>query len=481
MKTANMNRQKKIWVWLLAGITCTGLFSCSKDLDQDPEQAIPADEVFTSGPTALSALYGVYSRSQRLEVFGGQPQIIGDYMADNSNYVGSTALGDIGNFITSSSNSFVSEMWRLHYDAIMGANAVVDKVPGIQDPSFSATDRKMYVAEAKFMRAILYLQLLDLFAQPYQVAQGGSPGVPLVIASFDGTITYPARATVNEVHAQIEKDLLEALPDLADTFSDPMLARGRATKGAANALLSRLYLYREQWAQAAQHAQAVLDAPYYKLATDYAFYDGNTMEDVFSIQNTETDNPQTGSGSWSTYYRPVSANGRGECPFSPELIQAFGAEADDKRFAMSDEGSAANRQTRRFTLKFPNVGNSKDNAPLIRVTEMYLNKAEALAYENGVNQESIDLVNALRRRAGLAEWDMATFTGPEMLITAVLNERRKELCFEGHRRLDVLRSGQSLRAGDPAKTAGADMVILPIPQREIDLSPALKGHQNPGY
>jgi hypothetical protein len=479
MKTANMNRQNKIWIWLLAGLTCTSLFSCSKDLDQDPEQAIPTDEVFTSGPTALSALYGVYSRTQRPEVFGGQPQIIADYMADNSNYVGSTVqLSEISNFVTSTTNSMLSEIWRIHFDAIMGANAVVDKVPGIQDPSFTASDRKMYVAEAKFMRAILYFDLLNLFSQPYQVAQGGSPGIPLVTASFDGTIVYPARSTVNEVQTQIEKDLLDALPDLSDTFSDPLLARGRATKGAANALLSRLYLYREQWDKAAQFAKAVLDAPYYELAVDYSFYDGNTTEDVFSIQNTEADGP--GALSWAGYYRPTSA-GRGECPFSPELIQAFSAEANDKRFAMSDEGPAANKETRRFTLKFPNAGTYKDNAPLIRVTEMYLNRAEALASANGVNQESIGLMNALRRRAGLTEWDITTFATPDALITAILNERRKELCFEGHRRMDVLRRGQSLRANDPEKKAGADRVILPIPQREIDLSPALKGHQNPGY
>lgn len=477
MKTAKMNGQKKILIWLLAGLTCTSLFSCSKDLDQEPEQQIPTEDVFTSGPTALSALYGVYSRTQRQEVFGGQPQIIADFMADNVNYLGST-MSDISNFITSPSSSIVSEMWRIHFDAIMGANAVIDKVPGIQDASFTAADRKMYVAEAKFMRAILYFDLLNLFSQPYQVSQGGSPGIPVVTASFDGTITYPARGTVNDVQARIEKDLLEALPDLSDTFSDPMLARGRATKGAANALLSRLYLYREQWDKAAQYAKAVLDAPYYKLAGDYAFYDGNTKEDVFSIQNTDTD---PGGSSWGYFYRPTGVNGSGACPFSPELIQAFSEEAGDKRFAMSDEGTAANLEKRRFTVKFPSVSPAKDNSPMIRVTEMYLNRAEALAAANGVNQESIDLMNALRKRAGLDEWTISTFATPDELITAILNERRKELCFEGHRRMDLLRRGQSLRANDPEKKAGANRVILPIPQREIDLSPALKGHQNPGY
>lgn len=477
-----MNRQKKILIWALAGITCTSMFSCSKELNQDPEQQIPTEQVFTSGPTALSALYGVYSRSQRPEVFGGEPQLIADFMADNSNYVGTniSQLSDIGNFIAPPAGSVISEMWRIHYDVILGANAVIEKVPGINDPSFKETDRKMYVAEAKFMRAILYFQLVNLFSQPYQVQQGNAPGIPLVTEAFNGTITYPARGTVNDVHAQIEKDLTEALPDLSDTFSDPMLARGRATKGAAKALLSRLFLYREQWDSAAAYAKAVLDATaFYKLAPDYSFYDGNTMEDVFSIQNTDTDHP--GAVSWAGFCRPKNAGGNGDCPFSPELIQAFSAEADDKRFGMSDEGTAANGEKRRFTLKYPDTSPYKDNSPLIRVTEMYLNRAEALAAENGVNQESIDLMNELRKRAGLAEWDINTFATREAFISAILNERRKELCFEGHRRMDLLRSGQSLRANDAEKTAGADRVILPIPQREIDLSPALKGHQNPGY
>lgn len=474
-----MNRYK-LGKWLLA-MACMGLFSCSKQLDVDPEQAIPTDLVFTSGATSLSALYGVYSRSQRLEVFGGQPQIIADYMADNVAYKGNNSLADIGLFATLPGNSYVSEMWRIHYDAIMGANAVIDKVPGVQDVTFTETDRKMYIAEAKFVRAILYFQMLNLFAQPYQVNQGGNEGLPLVTASFDGTITYPARSTVNEVQAQIEKDLLEALPDLSATFTDVSLARGRATKGAANALLSRLYLYREQWDKAAAYAKDVLDAPYYKLATDYSFYDGNTAEDVFSIQNTDSDNPQTGSGSWSTFYRPVSGGGRGECPFSDDLIAAFTQEVNDKRYLMSDMGTAASQETKRFTTKFPNVATSKDNAPLIRVTEMYLNRAEALAVINGVNQESIDLMNHLRTRAGLESWETTDFINGDALIAAILNERRKELCFEGHRRMDLLRRGQSLRTNDPDKKAGANMVILPIPQREIDLSASLKGHQNPGY
>jgi hypothetical protein len=132
--------------------------------------------------------------------------------------------------------------------------------------------------------------------------------------------------------------------------------------------------------------------------------------------------------------------------------------------------------------------NNKDDAPLIRVTEMYLNRAEALAELNGVNQVSIDLMNALRTRAGLPNWTLATFATKQAFINAILNERRKELAFEGHRRMDLLRRGLALRSSGstaatsrPCDPTNSPKVLLPIPQREIDINPALKGQQNPGY
>ncbi len=116
---------------------------------------------------------------------------------------------------------------------------------------------------------------------------------------------------------------------------------------------------------------------------------------------------------------------------------------------------------------------------------MYLNRAEALAEKEGINQTSIDLINALRKRAGLADWNLQTFTTKQVFIEAILNERRKELALEGHRRMDLLRKGKSLRTTGPTASTSApctgEKVILPIPQREIDINPSLKGQQNPGY
>lgn len=334
------------------------------------------------------------------------PQVISDYQADDVDFVGSfPTLQEINNYTTVAANASIRDIWALNYRAILRANKVIARVPEVADPGFTAEEKKMAVAEAKFLRALVYFQLANLFSQPYQVANGTNPAVPIVLESFEGEITYPARATLNEVHDQIKKDLTEALPDLAASLSSPSETRGRATKGAANALLSRLHLYRGEWASAEAAARAVLaNSTLYSLATDYTFYDANTSETVFAVQNTVTDNGRTGSGGWASYYQPTANGGRGDAPFSAELLAAYNQEPGDKRLTeLSAPGVASDTQTKLFTTKFSKAVTNEDDSPVLRVTEVVLNLAEALAEQQaaGVNQEALDLVNQLRVRAGL--------------------------------------------------------------------------------
>jgi starch-binding outer membrane protein, SusD/RagB family len=461
--------------------------SCKKDIAIEPEQSLSDQAVFTSKAGAQSALLGVYSTAQTLEVFGGLPLIIGDYQADNVEFVGSfPTLQEIAQYVTLSPNGSIAGIWQDHYRVILRANNIIARVGGIQEPSFTDAQKNAMIAEAKFMRAITYFQLVNLFAQPFNCSTGSNLGVPLVLEAFTGPIDFPARATVSAVHTQIKKDLDEALVDLPVTYASASDTRGRATKGAARALLSRLHLYRGEWALAASRANEIITAtPTYALASNYAFYDANSAEDVFSIQMTATDNSRTGAGGLASYHRPAP-NARGDAPFTTSLVNAYLQEAGDRRLTtLSDSATAADGVRRRFTLKYPDKTNNTDNTPVIRVTEMYLNRAEALAELNGVNQASIDLINPLRTRAGLPMWTLTTFASKQALIDGILNERRKELAFEGHRRMDLLRRGLPLRSSGPS--AGLSIpctspkVILPIPQREIDINPSLKGQQNPGY
>ena len=465
-----------------------GLFSCEDRLNElRPEQDLTEESAFNSEATAMSSLFGVYSTTQNYEIFGGLSHIIGDFHADNVQFIGSfPTLQEIQNFNIVGANSSVQALWQVHYRAITRANNVIAKAPTVVDPGFTDAEKAQVVAEAKFMRALLYFQMANFFSQPYQLSGGDNLSVPLVLEPFTGEITFPERATLNQVHAQIEKDLTEAIPALktASQFSDPSEARGRATVGAAQALLARLKLYREDWAQAEKYARAVLADGSYKLATDYAFYNANTSEDVFTIQNSAIDNGRTGSGGLASYYRPAANGGRGDAAYSAELLKSY--EKDDKRLSsLSSVGVGADGGTYTFTTKYPDAVNNADNSPIIRTTEVVLTLAEAIVQQAATvvgAQEAITLINPLRVRAGLAPYTVTSFISRNDLLNAILDERRKELAFEGLRRMDLLRYKKPLKtSGEGANKAvfGGNLTILPIPQRELDINPSLV--PNPGY
>lgn len=473
---------KNIKIAILSALILTGT-SCSDRLELLPEQSLAGSQAFSSVANAESTLRGVYSQTQLLEVFGSGPQIIFDYQADNTEFVGSfPTLQDINTYVTTSPNATLEAYWQVNYRVINAANSVIENAPGVKDPALTPEIAKRLVAEAKFLRAITHLNLLNMFAQPFQIQNGASPGVPLLLKSFTGEIEYPSRATVAACYDQIIKDLNDALQDLP-AVSTPA-SRGRATKGAAAGYLSRLHLYKGEFQKAADFANQVIAATTaYSLATNYSFYGAApTAEHVFVIINSATDNGRTGSGGWASYHRPASNGGRGDCAMAPSLETSFGTEATDKRFVdLSTFVTAADGLRKRMTLKFPDAANNTDLAPLMRTSEIYLTRAESLAELNGINAESLTLVNGIRTRAGLPAWTSTTFTTKAAFISAILEERRKELCFEGHRRMDLLRRGLPLRTSGPTAALaayGSPKTVLPLPQREIDLNKNLVQNQS---
>jgi len=470
---------------MMIGAFAFALSSCDKQLDLIPQQQLDISGAFKDKNATLSTLMGVYNSCQVLEVSGGMPQIISDFMSDNSSFVGSfPTFQDIRDFNTISTNGNVQTLWQFNYQVITRANDVIAAVPTVQDASFTDADRAQFIAEAKFLRAMVHFQLVNLFAQPYNFSNGSNEGIPVVTTPFTGTVTYPARNTVAEVYNQVIKDLTEAIPDLPVTYSTTIFTRGRATKGGAQALLSRVYLYKGDYANAATNAKLVLDASgTYSTSANYAFWTSkNTLEDVFTIQNSAIDNGRTGTGGWASWHRPAANGGRGDIKYSPDLIAAFNAEAGDQRYTLKSSGTGADNNPATFSTKWLDAVNNADNSPVIRTTEMVLNYVEAQAeVDNAVSQNLIDRMNVLRTRAGLPNWTLATFASKSAFVNAVLNERWKELAFEGHRRMDLLRRGKNLRATEPKAVFGADKTILPIPQREVDNNPSLQGHQNPGY
>ena len=469
----------KLRYYILTSAIVLSMFGCKKELDLLPQQSLSDQIVFNSPATTLSALRGVYSTAQTLDFYGSLPQVIGDYMGNNVDFVGTfPTLQDLNNFSAVSTNSNVQVLWQIHYQVIARANTIISKVNGVE--GLSAEEKSEYIAEAKFLRALAYFQLANFFSQPFQVSAGTNLSVPLVTADFTGTIEFPSRNTLSQVHAQIIQDLTEASGVLPQSYADAAETRGRATKGAAFALLSRLYLYREEWSKAESAARSTLSQGIYDTAPNYSFYSGNTSEDVFTIQNSAIDNGRTGSGGWASYYNPAAVGGRGDAPFSQDLINAYTSEPGDRRYNLKNSGTAADGLPHFFTSKFPDAVNNSDNSPVIRTTEVYLNLAEALAHQSATpNAEAITILNSrIRSRAGLTA---KTVVSQQALIDALLIERRKELAFEGHSRMDLLRNRQPLRVGNAPAAFGGAKTVLPIPQREIDNNPGLQGQQNAGY
>lgn len=453
--------------------------SCDSEIDDiAPENDLSADVIFSTFTTIEAATVGIYDGMQD-GGFIGQPEYISDFMSDNVNFVGSfTTLQDIRDFDANATNNTIAGQWFDVFDVIRDANNIIINLPGVDPANVSfisssnstnfETLRTQFIGEAHFSRALATFQGVNMFAQPFQFSNGSNLGMPLVTEFFEGDVEpfQLARATVNETHAFIESDLIIAMNSLPETNDI------RASSTSAKALLSRLYLYREQWNEAATMANEVIGTSGFSLAPDYTFYNNPSSEHIFRIIN-QPDDPAFGNP-FDTFYNPTSNNGRGDLTFSDDLIAAFEAEPGDLRFALSIEDVDAGDNAARFTTKYPNGATSESDPNVLRMGEMYLNRAEAnLRGGTTIGDTPLNDVNAIRVRAGLDPLTAVT-------LDDILLERRKELAFEGHRRMDLLRNNLNLKPDNGAISApGADKVILPIPTDELNANP--NAVQNPGY
>ncbi|MFD2561573.1 RagB/SusD family nutrient uptake outer membrane protein [Aquimarina rubra] len=468
MKTSIIKNNKFSLLLILLVVLSS---SCEDRIELLPEDDPVNEVVFSNRALALGAVTGMYNRAQQDDVLNGTLQFSSEWQADNVDFIGTfTTFAEIRDYATLSANTSIFGMWDDNYEVIGAANLVIDNVPLVPDESFTDQERIQAVAEARFLRALVYLNISTVFGQPLQVEDGANNlSVPLVTTSELG-IELP-RATLGQVYDFVETELLDIIPDLAPN------TRILANPGAARALLARLYLYQERWSEAANFANDVINDPFYSLAADYTFYDSpDSPEHIFTLINDAVNGQDSGQG-FSGLSNPVP-EGRGDVPFSQNLLDAYAEEPGDLRFVnLNQTGAGAEGADRIFTNKFPDGVNNSDDAPVMRVTEMYLTRAEAnFRGSLSIGATPLEDINTLRDRAGLP--DLTTVD-----LDIILNERRKELAFEGQRRMDLLRNNLSLRrTGQPNEAAsapGADKTIYPIPQGIRDLSPFLD--QNPGY
>jgi hypothetical protein len=473
--------------------------SCQKKVtDIDPQNLLLGDSAFATPARIERAVLAAYDGLQSAEFLAGRALIYVDLMGEDV-FDRNLYFGDIPRFNVLANNTIAYNTWSAGYNAIGRANRALEGVTA-NAAKLSAGQDKEYIAECKFVRAVANFYLVNFFAQPYAFTPDAShPGIPLITKSFTvpDTAANQPRSTVAQVYTAIIKDLTEALADLPIDYGDIYADKTRATQAAASSFLSRVYLYKGDYANAGKYAKDVIDEMYgtYKLNTkvDEAFGPSGyeTPESIWYIPNNANDNPNTNNALPMHYY----PSGRADLPISNSFLSTTTNPyfaADDKRRGMIINGVASTNTTAyKFTKKYTDISTRADWAPVIRYAEILLTYAEAQArLAATVDLDAIAKLNLVRDRARVSAppYTIASFAGKDALIAAILGERRIELAFEGHRFWDLMRIKSSVANkydNDgisllPTQPFGANKNILPIPQLEVDKSKGVL-KQNIGY
>ena len=454
-------------IYLIILMLSMTLTSCNSDelLDKDPYNRVLTENLITDFTSLGAATAGAYNLLQDRYYHGGLYPIASDLMSDNS--LSSWVLfpgTDV--YETPSDDRETLRIWNAISNLIAHSSIVIRQAESFDFESDQAQASDL-IAQLYVIRGMAYFDMQRLFAQPYNfTADASHMGIPLVNETQVGIeVINPKRATTAEVYAKIISDMQYGINNITDGTSSIY----NFNKTSAKALLARVYLYMENWTEANALATEVIGSVYSLVSnTDYiaSWAQAVTSESIFSIANTATDN----GGSYAITY----LYGRPRFKATTDLFDAI--DANDVRKNLIASGKV---------LKFPSYATRDDNTPILRVSEMYLIQAEAMA-ELGMDSQAQTAVNMILLRANpLAA--LYAETG-QALKDVIQDERRKELMFEGHRIFDLTRTKRSFVkystvAENPINVNyPSNLTILPIPQSEIDANSNIsESEQNDGY
>jgi hypothetical protein len=478
-----MTRKLNLRYAAFALLLLAPLASCDV-LNQVPPNALAEAEAFATPDRIAKTAIGMYDQLQNAEFLGGRALIYSDIRSDDTNPAG--YFTNVPVFNQQANDAFALNSWTGGYRTLYGVNYFqqqLAKYPGVT----TAALETQYVGEAKYIRALVYFHLVNLFAQPYNfTADASHPGVPIQLTAPDGVTAFDAtqnlpRSSVRDVYTQIEKDLNDAITALPETYSTAFERTGRATKDAARTLLSRVYLYKGQYADAAAMAGTVISGGRHTLQAlpnaPFALA-ARTTETIFSVNMNSADNPNTNNAIGQHY----GGTKRADIIVTPYArIDSTQFHSKDRRrtLLLTPTAYPATTSINVFTTKYPN--GPADDVMISRYSEVLLNRAEGLAQTDaGISTDAITLLNQVRGRslpsiAAYPAYTTASFASKQALIDAILFERRLELAFEGHRYYDLLRYKRN-----PSRTTYGDpKSVFPIPLVDIQQNPNLV--QNPSY
>ncbi|QNE41475.1 RagB/SusD family nutrient uptake outer membrane protein [Hymenobacter sp. NBH84] len=487
---------------LISGLTALllGAAGCDSFLDQPVLGQYEAGQFFTSDTNTILAVNAAYVPLSFRDAGSNTIWVLGDVASDDavkgSNPGDQADFENIDIFNITPINAAVEAQWRRDYDGIFKCNVVLDGLPE-SNTNISATVRQQARGQALFLRAYYYFELTNLYGN-----------IPLRVKVETPEELQSPAVPQAQIYAQIEADCQAAAEALPATWTGTDV--GRATKGAALALLTKAYLFQKKWAQAAQTAQAVsalgyrlqpLFAENFRAATD------NNSEIIFSVQHTTGLSPNQGSG-LNQWFAPRPQNGYGFFLPTQSLVDNFERTSDgvvDPRLdytlgragqpffgvqfdpSWTSTGYVSKKHLQPLTeIPATIKGDGNLNYQALRYADVLLMQAEALN-ESGNSAGALTALNQVRKRAresylydtslpnagtvptGLLP-DITT-TDQGQLRELIRRERRSELALEFHRFFDIIRYGEAYARqalADRPNFSYARNQFYPIPQSERD-------------
>lgn len=500
---------------------------CEKQLEIAPRQSIEASTALSSREAVEASIISIYARLKNARQYGRDFITHPEALSDNgvaTNKSGRLLPEAQNNTPTQGAGHFTTTVWTNSYAAINQINLTIEAIPGLKlTPALNQTERDRWEGELYFLRALYYFDLMRVYAYiPGAVVTAlDKEGVPLTTTGFStaaATLAFkPSRAPSAAVYKLMNDDLALANAKL----QNPGLGASRANKAAAQGLLARINLYTKNYSEAKRWADSCINLTSSRLTTTANYvsqWRGDTNgESLFQVRFASSaenigvnESLQTSFTTLVTAGNPAILGGFGDLVPSyslltdlgipiagPQTIPNFGLTAvitsrsTDVRNLLYEIGSNGRGPAKVECTKY--LGKSGfinlDNVPVIRVSEIYLIRAEAQAT---AGSSVLNLVNALADLKAIKSRRYTDYIGSTqetsdntatqaVLFEEIFRQRRIELAFEGHRFFDLKRLGRDLiKTPHYNNVLFTDFRILPpILQSDVDGNSNLK--QNFGY
>jgi len=498
--------KKHFRIIITASFTLVSLLTaCKKTLDIQPVDSIDAATALSGKQGVEATVISVYASLKGTNFYGNGLVGLGEALADNG-----ISTNRSGRYVGEASNTKGAHyaLWSNAYSAINRINLVLQTLPSINEPGFTQALKDGYTGELEFLRALIYFDLVKTYAYipGFNVPTQDFGGVPLLLVpttTIDQALTVQApRATTAACYAQVYADLDDAMLKIPTTAT----AVSRATRLGAEALYSEVALYNKDFAKCITLSSDVITKTTHPLLTTSNYVAGFRAtvnpESLFEVTYTIASESLGVNTSLQTLFTTLVTPGNrsiqggfGDLVPTPDLLNALGITVTgdgSSTAAITARSADVRNQLYELGSKSPYyvectkyIGRSGsinlDNVPVLRISEMYLNRAEAYAVLGGNDALALADVNSIRTNRGLTA--AVGLTGAA-LITEIALQRRLELAYEGHRFLDLKRRGQDINKPTLTTTtifAFTNPLLLPgIPQTDVDASLGVL-KQNFGY